>query len=66
MESIGKDDKMGRLLDSACRALAKTWKQTLERQNELVWMAKEPSPRWKIRNDGVLVKGKTGVEGSSH
>ena len=62
-EGFGKDDKMGQLLTYACQALASTWMRTLERQNEVLWMAKDSSPTLKIRKDGVLVKEKTGVEG---
>jgi hypothetical protein len=63
MESIGNDDKMEQLLDYACLAMANTWMKILQRQNEVVWVAKDSKPTLKIRKDGVLVKEKTGVEG---
>ena len=61
-EEFAMDAKMSQLLTYACRALANTWMKALERQREVVWIAKESGPILKIRKDGVLVKGKTGIE----
>jgi hypothetical protein len=61
-EGLGKDDKMGQLLNYSCHALASNWMTSLERQNEVVWMMKDSLPIMKIRKDGVLIKEKTGVE----
>jgi hypothetical protein len=59
-ESMGRTDKMAQLLDYACKSLASTWMKTLDRQKEMVWIAKGTSPILRIRKDGVVFQGKNG------
>jgi hypothetical protein len=63
-EALGKGDKESQLLmDRACTSLAGTWAKTLERNTEVVWLKKGSSPFLKIRKDGVVVEGATGMDG---
>jgi hypothetical protein len=61
-ESIGQDDKMAQLLGHACESLASTWTKTLDRQKEVVWIAKGTSPILRVRKDGVVFQGKIGTD----
>ena len=61
-ESLGKDDKMWQLMDYACKSLAGTWMKTLDRQKEVVWIAKGTTPLLRIRKDGIVFQGENGAD----
>jgi hypothetical protein len=61
-EALRKHDKPAQLLQHACGALATNWMKVLERQKEVPWMIKDSKPFLRIRKDGVLLQGKTGVD----
>ncbi len=63
-QSPGQGDHESQLLlDRASRSLAETWAKALERQTEVVWLANGTKPVLKIRKEGVMVEGVTGVDG---
>ena len=59
----GKDNKMLKLLDLACAALAEKWAKTLEQNTEVVWLEKGSSPLLRIRKDGITIGDGTGPDG---
>ncbi len=61
-ESIRQDDKMIQLVSHACGSLASAWMNTLEHQNEVVWIADKTGPILRLRKDGVVFKGKMGAD----
>jgi hypothetical protein len=42
--------------------MATSWMKALERQKEVTWITKDSKPFLRIRKDGVILQGKTGVD----